>query len=118
MKDTYLCFILLTKLNKIYLIQEFKKINLTFQKPVVITDSKLIKSAEKWDLQYLEEHMGNANYTVYISKDHKFKYYDHERVVKNIFDKAFDFTPPIKIVDMKFRDYLKRLRDWKEGEER
>lgn len=91
------------------------KFNILFlQKPFIITDSKLVKSAEKWTLTYLEKYMGNGAFTVYVSRNHKFKYFD-EKKVNNY---KGDFTPPIKKVDMKLPEFIKKLKEWKRGEER
>lgn len=88
----------------------------------MITDSNLVQSAKKWTLEYLEQNMGNADYTVFASRNHKFKYYDEKKIAsKNSngeANKGVDFTPPIKKLDMKLVEFIKRLREWKRGEER
>ncbi|KAK5640653.1 hypothetical protein RI129_011464 [Pyrocoelia pectoralis] len=60
-------------------------------KPVVVLGSQLARSAEKWDLDYLERHMGDADFTVFLSKNHKFKYYDDKKVTH-----SEDFIAPTK----------------------
>ncbi|XP_063237631.1 hypoxia-inducible factor 1-alpha inhibitor-like isoform X2 [Bacillus rossius redtenbacheri] len=80
-------------------------------KPVVITGANLVASALKWDLEYLEQHMGGGDYAVFVSRNHKFKYYDDKKSVPS-------FTPPTRRVDMKLPDFARRLRNWKRGEER
>ncbi|XP_017786265.1 PREDICTED: hypoxia-inducible factor 1-alpha inhibitor-like [Nicrophorus vespilloides] len=82
-------------------------------KPVVITGSKLVESARKWDLDYLEQNMGSGDYTVFISQNHKFKYYDEKKIAK-----TSGFVPPTNKLDMKLPDFMKRLRKWKRGDDR
>uniref|UniRef100_A0A1Y1LYJ2 JmjC domain-containing protein n=1 Tax=Photinus pyralis TaxID=7054 RepID=A0A1Y1LYJ2_PHOPY len=82
-------------------------------KPVVVLGSNLAKSAEKWDLDYLERHMGESDFTVFQSKSHKFKYYDDKKVTS-----GDGFVPPTKKLDMKLPEFIKRLRAWKKGEDR
>lgn len=65
--------------------------------------------------------MGNGDYTIFVSKNHKFKYYDEKKVAKiNSGDtgKSFEFVQPTKKVDMKFPEFTKRLKEWKRGDER
>lgn len=100
---------------------KFPKLTLIFflQKPVVITDSNLVASARKWTLEYLEQNLGNGNYTVYVSRNHKFKYFDEKKVAGlNGNSKGVDFVPPTKMVSMKLPEFIKRLREWKRGDER
>ncbi|KAF2888032.1 hypothetical protein ILUMI_18141 [Ignelater luminosus] len=91
-------------------------------KPVVITGSKLVKSAEKWDIDYLEQHMGNGDFTVFLSRNHKFKYYDEKKMAQKSQNgenvKGVEFSPPTKKIDMKLPEFIKRLREWKRGDER
>lgn len=86
---------------------------------MVITDSNLVASARKWTLEYLEQNLGNGNYTVYVSRNHKFKYFDEKKVAGlNGNSKGVDFVPPTKMVSMKLPEFIKRLREWKRGDER
>ncbi|XP_071455376.1 hypoxia-inducible factor 1-alpha inhibitor-like [Hetaerina americana] len=87
---------------------------ITANKPVVITDAKLVASAIKWDLDYLEKHIGPGEFSVFLSRNHKFKYYDD----KKLQDVGPEFTPSTRRVDMKFPEFAKKLRQWKRGEER
>lgn len=91
-------------------------------KPVVIVGSKLVKSAEKWSPEYLEANMGNGDFTVFLSRNHKFKYYDDKKVnfktSSGEIIKGVEFTPPTKKLDMKLPEFMKRLREWKHGDER
>lgn len=84
------------------------------QKPVVLTDTKLCDTALKWDLEYLAEHMGNERYMVFLSQNNKFKYYDEAKVKQY----KTHFIPPTRRVDMTFHEFVKKLRDWKPGDER
>lgn len=89
---------------------------------MVITDSNLVQSAKKWTLDYLEQNMGNADYTVFASRNHKFKYYDEKKIANRNSNtetnRGIAFTPPTKKLDMKLTEFIKRLREWKKGEER
>jgi hypoxia-inducible factor 1-alpha inhibitor (HIF hydroxylase) len=86
---------------------------LHFQEPVVITDSHLVSTALKWNLEYLKANMGNGDFTVYVSDNHKFMYYDEKKFVKRK-----DFTPPTGRQDMKFAEFVERLRNLKPGDNR
>ncbi|XP_047487704.1 hypoxia-inducible factor 1-alpha inhibitor-like [Penaeus chinensis] len=84
------------------------------EKPVVLTDTKLCDSALKWDLDYLAENMGNEKYMVFVSKDNKFKYYDEAKIRQY----SSNFIPPTRRVDMSFPEFVRKLKEWKEGDER
>lgn len=92
------------------------------QKPVIIENSNIAASAKKWNLDYLEKYMGNGDYTVYLSRNHKFKYYDEKKVAKinngDITGKSIEFVQPTKKVDMKLPEFIKRLKEWKRGDDR
>lgn len=49
-------------------------------KPVVITETKLVESAKNWNLQYLEENMGQGKNFVFCSETRRFKYHDEKRL--------------------------------------
>lgn len=88
-------------------------------KPVVILESNLVKTAqEKWNLEYLEQHMGLISHTVYASRNHKFKYYNDKKMLSKHNPKGIEFTPPTKQIEMKMAEFHKRLKDWKRGDER
>lgn len=90
-------------------------------KPVIIENSNVVASAKKWNLDYLEKYMGNGDYTVFLSRNHKFKYYDDKKVAKinnGDIGKNIEFTQPTKKVDMKLPEFLKRLKEWKRGDDR
>lgn len=86
---------------------------------MLITDSNLVKPAVgKWTLEYLENNMGRANHTVFVSRNHKFKYFDDKKILCKANPRGVDFTPPTKRIEMKVSDFMKKLKDWKRGDER
>jgi len=85
---------------------------------VVITDTKLVAPTERWDLDYLEQNIGNGDFSVFLSRNHKFKYYDDKKIPPASGDSRLDFTPPTRRVDMTFPDFASRLRQWRRGDER
>lgn len=87
---------------------------LSSQKPVVLTDTKLCDTALKWDLDYLAQHMGTERYMVFLSANHKFKYYDEAKIKQY----KTNFVPPTRRVDLTFPEFVKKLREWKPGDER
>ena len=62
--------------------------------------------------------MGNGDFSVFMSRNHKFKYFDDKKVPSATGDSKLDFTPPTRRVDMKLPEFTRRLRQWKRGEER
>lgn len=85
---------------------------------MLITGSNLVKPAvEKWTLEYLEQHLGRAGHTVFVSRNHKFKYFNDKKVRRNN-PRGAEFTPPTRRIEMKVSEFLKRLNDWKRGDER
>nr|AKC54668.1 hypoxia-inducible factor 1-alpha inhibitor [Macrobrachium nipponense] len=84
------------------------------EKPVVLTDTKLCESALKWDLDYLANNMGNERYMVFVSQNNRFKYYDEAKMKQY----RINFNPPTRRVDMTFTEFVKKLREWKPGDER
>lgn len=89
-----------------------------FQLPIVITDSQLVSSAKKWDIEYLEENMGDGDFSVFLSRNHKFKYHDDKKPTKTSCDTTTEFIPPTRRQDMKLPEFGKRLKEWKRGDER
>jgi hypoxia-inducible factor 1-alpha inhibitor (HIF hydroxylase) len=75
-----------------------------------------VASAERWDLDYLEQNLGNGDFSVFLSRNHKFKYFDDKKISPS--DSRLDFTPPTRRVDMKLPDFIRKLRQWRRGEER
>lgn len=87
--------------------------------PVLITGSKLVKSAEeKWDLNYLENNLGKSTYTVFLSKNHNFKYFDEKKIYSKNNPKGVEFKPPTQRLEMNIYDFMKKLRNWKKGDDR
>ncbi|KAL1518039.1 hypothetical protein ABEB36_001725 [Hypothenemus hampei] len=88
-------------------------------KPVVILGSDIVKSAKnRWTPEYLEENLGNSGHTVFLSKGHKFKYYDESKILSRTNSHGVEFTPPTKKIRMKIGDFMKKLREWKPGQDR
>lgn len=77
-----------------------------FQKPVVLTDTKLCSAALKWDLDYLKSNIGNDKHVVYSSNNNKFKYFD-ENKIKNL---KHEFPKPMEKHEMTFSEYLAKLK--------
>lgn len=75
----------------------------------------------KWDIDYLEKYMGDGDYTVFVSKNHKFKYFDDKKL-NYVNSKGqvseIEFTPPTKKIDIKLPEFIKRLKTWKKGDDR
>ena len=82
------------------------------QLPVILTDTNLVGPALRWNLEFLEKNMGDGNFSVYESKTHKFCYYDEKRA------NLKGFKPTMKRAEMKFPDFVKRIKEWKPGEKR
>jgi hypothetical protein len=77
-----------------------------------------VAPAERWDLDYLEQNIGNGDFSVFLSRNHKFKYYDDKKIPPASGDSRLDFTPPTRRVDMRFPDFACKLRQWRRGDER
>ena len=73
---------------------------------MIVTDSKLVASALHWDLDYLEENLGNGDFSVYSSNSHVFKYYDEAKA-----QKRDEFKPSMHRTEMKFSDFTKKLKE-------
>ncbi|KAJ3660275.1 hypothetical protein Zmor_004730 [Zophobas morio] len=89
-------------------------------KPVVIIESNIIKPAlQRWTLEYLEKNLGQTGHTCFVSKNHQFKYYDDKKIYdKTNNTKGVEFTPPTKKVEMRIEDFMKRVKEWKKGDDR
>ncbi|KAK9400556.1 hypoxia-inducible factor 1-alpha inhibitor, partial [Crotalus adamanteus] len=79
------------------------------EEPVVLTDTDLVYPALKWDLDYLQENIGNGDFSVYRASTHKFLYYDEKKManVKN-------FKPKSSREEMKFGDFVAQLQESKQ----
>ncbi|XP_035461571.2 hypoxia-inducible factor 1-alpha inhibitor isoform X2 [Scophthalmus maximus] len=85
------------------------------EEPVVLTDTNLVYPALKWDTAYLQENIGNGDFSVYIAENHKFLYYDEKKMAN--FE---DFVPKSRRLEMKFSEFVDKMRETEEmgGEER
>lgn len=78
----------------------------------------MLKSAEKWDLEYLEKNMGNSDFIVIQSRNHKFKFFDDKKSSQLLNNHKMEFTSPTKRIDIKLSEFCQRLKNWKKGEDR
>lgn len=89
---------------------------------MVILNSKLVGTAEKWNLKYLEQNTVNGDFTVFVSQNHKFKYYDDKKIAHKTnngeISKGVEFQAPTRKVDMKLPEFIKRLQEHKKEDER
>lgn len=76
------------------------------EEPILLTNSGVISSALKWDLDYLKENLGSGSFSVYTSKSSKFMYYDDKRAKQ-----WPNFIPPTQRIQMKFDEFCSRIRD-------
>lgn len=85
------------------------------QEPVVLTDTNLVYPALKWDLEYLQENIGNGDFSVYSASTHKFLYYDEKKMAN-----FQNFKPRSNREEMKFQEFVEKLHDIQQrgGEDR
>ncbi|KAM9197300.1 hypoxia-inducible factor 1-alpha inhibitor isoform 2-T2 [Dugong dugon] len=85
------------------------------EEPVVLTDTNLVYPALKWDLEYLQENIGNGDFSVYSASTHKFLYYDEKKMTN-----FQNFKPRSNREEMKFHEFVEKLQDIQQrgGEER
>uniref|UniRef100_A0A7N6ADB0 Hypoxia-inducible factor 1-alpha inhibitor n=1 Tax=Anabas testudineus TaxID=64144 RepID=A0A7N6ADB0_ANATE len=85
------------------------------EEPVVLTDTNLVYPALKWDTAYLRENIGNGDFSVYISENHKFLYYDEKKMCN--FE---NFVPKSRRMEMKFSEFVDKMHQMEElrGEDR
>ncbi|XP_018672432.3 hypoxia-inducible factor 1-alpha inhibitor [Ciona intestinalis] len=74
-------------------------------KPVVITDTNLVSSASKWDLEYLHKNLGDGLFYVYTSNNNRFKYFDNKRA-----EKCKSFVTPSERHHVTFLQFLQMLK--------
>uniref|UniRef100_H2ZFW9 JmjC domain-containing protein n=2 Tax=Ciona savignyi TaxID=51511 RepID=H2ZFW9_CIOSA len=74
-------------------------------KPVIITDTNLVGSAAKWDLNYLHENLGKGLFYVYTSNTNKFKYYNSNRA-----EQCKSFVNPTERHHVTFPQFLQMLK--------
>lgn len=86
-----------------------------FQEPVVLTDTNLVYPALKWDIEYLQENIGNGDFSVYIAENHKFLYYDEKKMAN-----FKNFVPTSRRMEMKFSEFVEKMHLMEQigGEER
>lgn len=86
-----------------------------FQEPVVLTDTNLVYPALKWDIDYLQENIGNGDFSVYTAHNHKFLYYDEKKMAN-----FKNFVPKSERMEMKFSEFVEKMHKTEEmgGEER
>lgn len=86
-----------------------------WQEPVVLTDTNLVYPALKWDIPYLLENIGNGDFSVYMSENHKFLYYDEKKMPN--FE---NFVPKSQRMEMKFSEFVDKMHQTEEtgGESR
>uniref|UniRef100_A0A9L0SC02 Hypoxia inducible factor 1 subunit alpha inhibitor n=1 Tax=Equus caballus TaxID=9796 RepID=A0A9L0SC02_HORSE len=85
------------------------------EEPVVLTDTNLVYPALKWDLEYLQENIGNGDFSVYSASTHKFLYYDEKKMAN-----FQNFKPRSNREEMKFHEFVEKLQNVQQrgGEER
>ncbi|XP_071953942.1 hypoxia-inducible factor 1-alpha inhibitor-like isoform X2 [Antedon mediterranea] len=83
---------------------EVQKLILSEQ-PVVVKNTKLVNSALKWTLEYLEENIGSQKFAVYSSPDHKFMYFDEKKSTET------NFQPHTKCHRMLFTEFVETLQN-------
>ena len=86
-----------------------------FQEPVVLTDTNLVYPALKWDIAYLQENIGNGDFSVYTAENHKFLYYDEKKM-----SNFENFVPKSQRMEMKFSEFVDKMHRTEEmgGDER
>lgn len=82
------------------------KLPVSLQEPVVLTDTNLVYPALKWDLDYLQENIGNGDFSVYSASTHKFLYYDEKKMAN-----FKNFKPKSSREEMKFAEFVDRLKE-------
>lgn len=80
---------------------------------MILTHSDIVKTALKWDLDYLKEHIGQGNFSIFASRTCKFMYYDEKRAKE-----WPDFVPPTLRLDMKFSEFYDRIKNYKPNDTR
>lgn len=59
--------------------------------------------------------MQETSCTVIFSRNHKFKYFDDKTVNPEVKAK---FVPPTRKENLTMKEFAKKIKDWKKGEER
>lgn len=76
---------------------------------MVLTDTNLVFPALKWDINYLQENIGNGDFSVYIAENHKFLYYDEKKM-----SNFENFVPKSRRIEMKFSEFVERMHQMEE----
>jgi hypoxia-inducible factor 1-alpha inhibitor (HIF hydroxylase) len=76
--------------------------------PVIIPDSNLVSSARHWNIDYLQNNIGDGKFMTYVSNNQKFKYYDDKKCsnVKN-------FVKPMEQIELRFEDFVQQINKGK-----
>lgn len=93
---------------------------------MVLTGSNLVGAASKWNLDYLEENMGNGDFTIFVSDKNQFKFFDEKKLAEiasvtgaHVKERSRkEYERPAKSTSMKIREFARRVKEWKEGDER
>ncbi len=73
---------------------------------MIFTDANLVAPAiAKWNLDYLADNLGQNDFSVYESKDHRFKYFDEKKAKVHK-----QFQNPMSRTEMKFPEFVKKIR--------
>uniref|UniRef100_UPI00398E3475 hypoxia-inducible factor 1-alpha inhibitor isoform X4 n=1 Tax=Pristiophorus japonicus TaxID=55135 RepID=UPI00398E3475 len=83
------------------------------EEPVVLTDTNLVYPALKWDLDYLQENIGDGDFSIYVAKTHTFLYYDEKKMVN-----FKNFKPKSRREEMKFSEFVETLGKIEQGDDR
>lgn len=70
----------------------------------MLTDTNLVYPALKWDISYLQENIGNGDFSVYISENHRFLYYDEKKM-----SNFENFVPKSRRIEMKFSEFVEKM---------
>uniref|UniRef100_UPI00398F5827 hypoxia-inducible factor 1-alpha inhibitor isoform X2 n=1 Tax=Pristiophorus japonicus TaxID=55135 RepID=UPI00398F5827 len=84
-----------------------------YNEPVVLTDTNLVYPALKWDLDYLQENIGDGDFSIYVAKTHTFLYYDEKKMVN-----FKNFKPKSRREEMKFSEFVETLGKIEQGDDR
>ncbi|XP_034040551.1 hypoxia-inducible factor 1-alpha inhibitor [Thalassophryne amazonica] len=74
------------------------------EEPVVLTDTNLVYPALKWDIAYLQENIGNGDFSVYVAENHKFLYFDEKKMAN-----FKNFIPKSQRMEMKFCEFVDKM---------
>lgn len=75
-----------------------------FKLPVVIPDTNLVSSASHWNIDYLQENIGNGKFMTYFSNNKRFKYFDDKKCTN-----IKDFKKPMDQAELTFDEFVRKL---------